>query len=238
MHETTPDGPTAEEAPAAARAAQLQQTLGNRALSRAIGARVLQRTVSGIANLEQLKADAQAWNTFLLLDRATQGQFQDDVGDTTKDVSLVGHYVPLAKVSGAPVLRDWYGANIATIAATAPGSIEIGLQDDSEEEYDFPNLLRFRWFGVTGPVGPRGSGARVKIAVLGLNLHRGPKYSGLGHGWGKIGDDLAFEFSQNIITTSKSAIVTLLEQHAAGSHKAGVRQLANNVNCVKPTTTV
>lgn len=211
----------------------LQATAGNAAVSWLLrepaGRRLVQRSVSGISTKDQLKANAQAWNTFLLLSAQEQGNFQRDVEDPNVDVSLVNHYIPLARASGDPVLRAWYGANIGAVAATAPGMMGTGLQGVAD--YGYNTLLRFRWFQVLGPVGPRGTGNRVGIAVLGLNLHRGPVYSGLGHGWRKIGDDLSFEFAPNVIAGSQAAVVQALEQHAAASPDNAVRVRVNNANC-------
>ncbi|HWC85117.1 MAG TPA: hypothetical protein VG388_01170 [Solirubrobacteraceae bacterium] len=201
-------------------------------MAHAVRGALLQRTVSGISTVTGLKQDAQAWNTFLLLTQADQRQFQDDVGDVSRDVPLAD-YIAKARISGEPVLRAWYGANIGAIATGAVGRIDVGGQNPAKYG-GYNKLLRFRWFGVVGPVGPRGSGAKVQIAVLGLNLHRGPRYPGLGHAWCKIGDELVFEFAHDVITTNKATIVASLEGHAAASADADVSTKANNANCVPP----
>lgn len=211
----------------------LQATAGNAAVSRLlrqpVGRALVQRSVSGISTLEQLKADREAWNTFLLLTDAEQQNFQRDAGDAAVNVSLVNHYMPLARASGGPVLQAWFAANIAAVAATAPDMMGVGLQD--EADYGYGNLLRFRWFQVPGPVGPRGRGARIRIGTVGINLHRGPRYSGLGHAWFKFGEDLSFEFAPNLIPGNRAAIVQALELHAAGSPNNAVSFKANNANC-------
>jgi hypothetical protein len=209
----------------------LQATVGNRAVGRAIGrarGRSLQRKVGGIATVDELKKDQQAWSVFLLLDEAEQQKFQTDVGDDTKDVPLAG-YIAKAKVSGKPVLKTWLEANLDAIAATKPDMIQIGGQDVTD--YGYGNLLRFRWFKVLGPVGPRGKGAKVRIATLGVNLHRGPRYSGIGGIWCKFGDDMTIDFVHNDLAgINRAQIRQDMQQQAAADPRQNIRRLADNNN--------
>ena len=205
-------------------------------LAQTLAAAVLQRAVAGISSPEALKANKQAWGTFVLCDVNARSEFQADVLDPLQNRPL-SHYIAKAKVSGLPVIRDWYANNAATLVAPAPGRIDIAHQNPAKYG-GWGELLRFRWFGPVGPFGPTGKGARIPIAVLGINLHRGPRYAGLGHAWVKIGNDLVFELEHNVITGDKSAIVAALEAHASGDADANVRTMADNSNCVPPVTVV
>jgi hypothetical protein len=209
----------------------LQATVGNHAVARAIGGargRSLQRAVGGIATPDALKADKQAWSVFLLLETAHQQNFQKDVVDATKDVPLAD-YIAFAKVSGTPVVQTWLEANLDAIAATKPGMIQIGGQDVAD--YGYGNLLRFRWFDVEGPMGPRGKGTKVRIATLGVNLHRGPKYAGIGSVWCKFGDDMTFEYIQNNLAgIDRAQMRRHLQQHATADSRNQIKRLANNAN--------
>jgi hypothetical protein len=207
----------------------LQTTVGNHAVARAIGrarGRSLQRAVGGITGPQALKADKQAWSVFLLLENAEQQNFQRDVLDVNVNVPLA-NYIALAKVSGEPVIKTWLEANLDAIAATKPGMIQIGGQDVAD--YGYGNLLRFRWFSLTGPMGPRGTGAKVPIATLGVNLHRGPKYAGIGAIWCKFGDDMTLGYVQNNLAgINRAQIRHDLEHHAAADPRNEIKGLANN----------
>jgi hypothetical protein len=225
-HSVRPVGPHAE-------ILALQATVGNRAVARAIGrarGRSLQRKVvtkvGTIATQTELMADKQAWSVFLLLEAADQATFQGDVVDVSKNVPLTD-YITKAKVSGPPVIKRWLEANLDAIAATPPGMIQIGGQDVTD--YGYGNLLRFRWFNVTGPKGPKGSGRNVTIPTLGVNLHRGPKYAGIGSIWCKFGDDMTFDYIQNDLAgIDRDQIRRDLEPHAAADPRIKIKRLANN----------
>jgi hypothetical protein len=207
----------------------LQTTVGNQAVARAIGrapGRSLQRAVGGITTPEELKANKQAWSVFLLLTSVEQANFQNDVLDGRKNVPLAD-YIAKAEVSGKPVIKTWLEANLDAIASTNAGMIQIGGQDVAD--YGYGNLLRFRWFARTGPVGPRGAGAKVPIATLGLNLHRGPVYAGIGSIWCKFGNDMTFEYVQNNLAgINRVQIRSDLEAQAAANPRAEIRGRANN----------
>jgi hypothetical protein len=184
--------------------------------------------VGGISTAEALKADRQAWSVFLLLEDAEQRNFQRDVSDVNKNVPLAD-YIAKATVSGTPVIKAWLESQLDAIAGTQPGMMQIGGQDVTD--YGYGNLLRFRWFSVQGPMGPRGKGAKVTIATVGVNLHRGPVYSGIGSIWCKFGEDMTFEYVQNNLAGINRPQMRLdLEQHATADPRNQIRRLANNAN--------
>jgi len=115
-------------------------------------------------------------------------------------------------------MENWFAANMASVAATPPGRIDIAFQDPAH--YVTPNLLRYRWFNVPGPNG-------TMIQVLGINLHRGPVYAGLGHAWCKINNALTYEIDCNaVLGLGAPAVVTRLENHAAASANPNIVALA------------
>jgi hypothetical protein len=134
------------------------------------GGPLLQRTVDGIGDLPGLKSNKRAWNAFLLLDKARQPNFQADVADA-KDVPLQP-YVDEALLSGRTVVENWFVANIAAIASNPPDRIEVGLQDVADYQYD--KLLRFYWFGLTGPMGRAARERRPTCSCSGSTCTAGP----------------------------------------------------------------
>lgn len=215
----------------------LQRTIGNQAIQRLLrlsphAEPTIQRRVGGLGTLQELKASPDAWNIFLLLSPQDRDDFQRDAMDDKIDVPL-GVYKKKAKTFGQKTIEDWLAANIATVASSAPSMLTTGLQD--VDDYGYDKLLRFRWFQVVGPAAVGGK-AKTTINTVGINLHRGPEYAGLGTAWCKMGpnkDSLTFEIKlATLLGGGAAALVTQLEKHAAAHTDVSIKNMADNKNCI------
>jgi hypothetical protein len=177
----------------------------------------IQRNVNGFTTMQQVAHDDETWGVYSLLTNAERTQFRASLPGANDDFA---YYRQQAQIN----INAWFVANIANVAANAPGMIQVGLQNVGQ--YGYPNLLRFRWFGVAGPNG-------TTINTVGINLHRGPQYAGLGSAWCKMSNALTFELNpaQLLGGVARGALVTQLENYAAAGPTAQIRTMANNANC-------
>lgn len=132
-----------------------------------------------------------------------------------------------------PNETQWLGNALRNVTRVPPNMITIGQQ--KMEEYGFKHLLRFRWFGVNGP--------SEKPVTLAMNLHRGPKYAGMGHAWAfyKINphdEEPVWKIEENPKTLLSQqeclALIRQLERYATawtGKDAEAIRRYANNANC-------
>lgn len=193
---------------------ELQRFGGNQATLRFLAAEpdTAQRTIVGYSTMREVADDDRLWLLYTLLDGPARTAFR------TKLASYDDHAFAEIRADALPFVQAWFDANAAAIFGPAPGRIDVALQNVAN--YGYPNMPRFRWFGTAGPHG-------IQFATVGINLHRGPVYSNLGHAWIKIDDWISWELQTGALPAATRGV---LEAHALGHANANVRGLADNDN--------
>ena len=172
---------------------------------------IIQRTVDGATTMKEVAADDDLWALYSLLTNPQREIFRMHLGSPLDRVARV---MTLARLN----VRNWFIAQAAVVMANAPTLLTRNLQDSAH--YRYPHSARFRWHGVIGPNG-------VRIATLGVNLHRGPVYSDEGNAWVKLTDNITFELNVRALGM-RGTLRALLEGHAGASPNPVVSALANN----------